>query len=68
MLFNVTITIPAYGVEEVTRRKFASVAAAIDDAMDDVAIYWLERNCGNDVDEARELCDVGFSIKVTPTT
>ena len=66
MLFEVTVTIPAYGVKETTRAKFVDEDAARNNALDDVAYYWMRRNNGNDIDEAREKCDVEFSIKIKP--
>lgn len=66
MQFEVTVTIPAYDVDEVNQREFAHANAALEDAMDDVAYYWMRRNGGNDIDEAREKCDVEFSIKIKP--
>jgi hypothetical protein len=67
MSFTVTISIPAYGVKEAYHDGDAgSVAAAVDAAMDEVAIYWMEHNDCDDVDEARERCDVEFTINVSP--
>ena len=66
MLFNVTVTIPAYDVDEIYQRKFAHANAALEDAMDEVALYWINHNGGDDLDIAREKCDVEFSIKIKP--
>lgn len=64
MLFNVTVTIPAYDVDEINQREFAHANAALEDAMDEVALYWINHNGGDDLDIAREKCDVEFSIKI----
>ena len=66
MIFDMLITIPAYNVQEKRRAKFADAAMAHNDALDDVAFYWMMYNGGNDLDIAREKCDVEFSIKVSP--
>ena len=66
MQFEVTVTIPAYDVDEINQREFAHANAALEDAMDEVALYWINHNGGDDLDIAREKCDVEFSIKVSP--
>ena len=66
MLFDVTVTIPAYDVDEVNQREFAHANAALEDALDEVALHWINHNGGDDLDIAREKCDVEFSIEVSP--
>ena len=66
MLFDVIITIPAYDVDEVNQREFAHANAALDDAMDEVALRWINHNGGDDLYIAREKCDVEVSIKISP--
>ena len=66
MLFEVELYIPAYNVKATARTESANTMYLIDAIMNQVALYWIERNPGNSIDTALEKCDVEFSIKIKP--